>query len=536
MHTCANCHSFSRDGKTLGMDLDGPQNDKGMYAMVPVSRRCRSATQDVISWSSFRGQAPATSRVGFMSQVSPDGQYVVTTIERRGMTEGTAQQLLRGQFQGLPLPAGVLSDARHPGLVRPRDAAQLQPLPGADDPRYVQTNAVWSPDGKYLVFARAEAQGPLSAGPEAGRATPTIRTRPRSSTTSTGFPSTDGKGGEPEPIAGASHNGMSNSFPKVSPDGRWIVFVQCRNGQLMRPDSQLYIVPAAGGAARRMRCNTAADELLAQLLAQRPLAGVFLQEPLALHADVSDAPGREGNDSPAILIDNSTAANRAVNIPEFVNIPPDGMMKIDVPAAEFYRLYDIASALTRRGELEPAIAAWKKVLELDPANAQAHLNLGVALQVQGDLADGARHLQQAQLLDPGIGENQSEYGAAYFDREQFRAAVRDSACSDVMTYGTKLLAAAPDDEEAVKAVAACEEEQDRQHMRDALARSDYSTALALARKILAVDRDDKEAQETVRTCQPHAGEPLSQLTRPRPAGPAAAALGGEEDETQIDTS
>src|ERR1035437_7919854 len=31
LHTCANCHSFSRDGKTLGMDLDGPRNDKGMY-------------------------------------------------------------------------------------------------------------------------------------------------------------------------------------------------------------------------------------------------------------------------------------------------------------------------------------------------------------------------------------------------------------------------------------------------------------------------------------------------------------------------
>ena len=48
---------------------------------------------------------------------------------------------------------------------------------------------------------------------------------------------------------------MSNSFPKVSPDGRWIVFVQCRNGLLMRPDSQLYIVPAAGGKARRMRAT-----------------------------------------------------------------------------------------------------------------------------------------------------------------------------------------------------------------------------------------------------------------------------------------
>src|ERR1035438_9728767 len=36
MHTCANCHSFSRDGKTMGLDMDGPQNDKGLYALVSV--------------------------------------------------------------------------------------------------------------------------------------------------------------------------------------------------------------------------------------------------------------------------------------------------------------------------------------------------------------------------------------------------------------------------------------------------------------------------------------------------------------------
>ena len=38
---------------------------------------------------------------------------------------------------------------------------------------------------------------------------------------------------------------------------------------------------------------------------------------------------KDGNDSPAILMDNTTAANRAVNIPEFVNIPADGLMQID---------------------------------------------------------------------------------------------------------------------------------------------------------------------------------------------------------------
>src|SRR5204863_690303 len=69
-------------------------------------------------------------------------------------------------------------------------------------------------------------------------------------------PFNGGRGGTPERITGASQNGMSNNFPKVSPDGRWIVFVQNRNGLLMRPDSRLYIVPAQGGKARQMQCNT----------------------------------------------------------------------------------------------------------------------------------------------------------------------------------------------------------------------------------------------------------------------------------------
>ncbi len=56
--TCANCHSFSLDGKTLGLDVDGPQNDKGLYALVPVRREMSIRNEDLIRWSSFRGVAP----------------------------------------------------------------------------------------------------------------------------------------------------------------------------------------------------------------------------------------------------------------------------------------------------------------------------------------------------------------------------------------------------------------------------------------------------------------------------------------------
>ena len=195
----------------------------------------------------------------------------------------------------------------------------------------MHTNAVWSPDGKYLVFARAEARDAYPARRAAGR----VRQRSeRDADPVRPLPDSvqrRDRAARPEPIAGASRNGMSNSFPKVSPDGRWIVFVQARNGQLMRPDSQLYIVPAAGGAARRMRCNTPLMNswhsfspngrwLVFSSKSRSPYTQMFLT-----HID------EDGNDSPAILIENATAANRAVNIPEFVNIPPDGLLKIDAP-------------------------------------------------------------------------------------------------------------------------------------------------------------------------------------------------------------
>lgn len=114
-----------------------------------------------------------------------------------------------------------------------------------------------------------------------------------------------------------------------------------------------------------------------------------------------------------MLIENSTAANRAVNIPEFVNIPPSGMMKIGVPAAESYRLFDLASELTAMGELEEAITEWKKVLELDPGNAKVHNNLGEAPMWKEDLAEGTVHLQKARELDPNFNEAQSDFGIGF---------------------------------------------------------------------------------------------------------------------------
>src|ERR1017187_5355377 len=76
LHTCANCHSFSLDGKTMGLDVDGPRNDKGLYALAPVAKEMPISNQDVIRWSSFqedlgeKSSEPALKRFGFIDRKS----------------------------------------------------------------------------------------------------------------------------------------------------------------------------------------------------------------------------------------------------------------------------------------------------------------------------------------------------------------------------------------------------------------------------------------------------------------------------------
>ena len=228
---------------------------------------------------------------------------------------------------------------------------------------------------------------------------------------------------------------MSNSFPKVSPDGRWIVFVQARNGQLMRPDGQLYIVPSGGGQARRMRCNTPLMNswhsfspngrwMVFSSKARSPYTQMYLT-----HID------EDGNDSPAILIEDATAANRAVNIPEFVNLPDGGLEKIDVPAAEFYRLFDEAWELTETGDDRAAIEAWRQALALNPNDAKANSNFGVVLLRSGAAEAALRHMEKAIAADPGFVDGHNNLGLALAGANRMEEAVAEWRTAVVLDPG-----------------------------------------------------------------------------------------------------
>jgi len=363
---------------------------------VPVAPKMTIRNEDMISWSSFPTEAGSPVRVGFMSQVSPDGRFVVTTIRPPGAK--SSQFYYVANFKDYRF-LQVFYPTRGVLVWYDRVTKKLQPLPGADDPHFVQASAVWSPDGKYLIFARAEARDPNPPdGKMAAYANDPAEVPMQYDLYR--IPFNDGRGGKAEPIAGASQNGMSNSFPKISPDGKWMVFVQARNGLLMRPDSQLYIVPASGGQARRMNCNTPLMNswhsfspngrwLVFSSKSRSPYTQMFLT-----HIDA------EGKDTPAILIENSTAANRAVNIPEFVNMAPSGIEHIDTPAVDFYKQFDVAADLAKKGQYTAAIPEWTKAVAMSPEDARAHNNFGQTLAHAGKTQEAIAEYRKSIAAKP----------------------------------------------------------------------------------------------------------------------------------------
>lgn len=443
MHTCANCHSFSRDGKTMGMDMDGPRNDKGLYAVVPVQPQMTIRSEDMVNWNPTEERQFAANRVAFMSQVSPDGKYVLSMVTPTN--KAPENNYYVANFKDYRF-LQVFYPTR--GTLAWYDRATRMPhsLPGADDPRFVQTDGVWSPDEKYVVFARAEATDPYPPnGKMAARANDPNERQIKYDLYRVRF--NGGLGGLAERIEGASANGMSNSFPKVSPDGRWIVFVQCRNGQLMRPDSQLYIVPFEGGKARRLNANLSTMNswhswspngrwLVFSSKSRGPYTRMYLT-----HVD------EDGNDSPAIYIENVAAANRAVNIPEFVNIRADGMLKIATPAVDMYKQYDHATGLGEKGLDAAALAEWAALAKAHPDDARVQSNLGSEFAKTGKYQEAVAHFRSALDLNPQFNTVHGALAGALLKTgqtdealQQFQIAIETYPGSAEMynSYGTAL--------------------------------------------------------------------------------------------------
>ncbi len=322
---CASCHAFSSDGKWLSMEYNYG-NDNGAQFITPVRKEIFLKKEDFFTWSDFPSKGVIPPTRGLFGRMSPTGRYAAASVNEISyaavMNDIAYSQLFFPTF-------GVIA-------IYDSGSGSIQLLPGASDYSYVQANPTWSPDEKDLLFCRAKTKNELHS--DIRNVSTVFENRSIHQLNELynirfdlyRIPFNKGHGGIAEPLEGASDNGMSNYFPRYSPDGNWIVFTRSRSGIMLQPDSELWIIPAAGGEARRMQCNrnffnswhswsSSSRWLLFSSKANGPYTEIFLT-----HVD------KKGEDSPPVLLSRFNDPGYAANVPEFAPIHADAIRSIRI--------------------------------------------------------------------------------------------------------------------------------------------------------------------------------------------------------------
>jgi|WetSurMetagenome_2_1015567.scaffolds.fasta_scaffold00981_4 hypothetical protein len=386
---CGNCHSFSADGSTIGLDLDAGLRDKGGYFVSPIRDTILFNPDNYRSWSKIEKRRT----FGLFSKISPDGRYIVTTVKDRVVNKVFKfDQVDRVAFSQLFFPVnGHLA-------IYDRQTSILKELPGANFDKYVQTNAVWTPDGKSIVFSRADALPMDSDLYEINVQDNNLidqfveRKKPFKYSLCI-IPFNNGNGGLAEPIKGASDNGKSNYFPAVSPDGKWLIYCQAENYMLLMPDSRLYIVPLKGGRARKLKSNF---DSMNSWHSWSPNSKwiVYTSKGFGPYTDMLLTHIDEnGNSSIPVLVEKARVTYKVSNYPEFVNRRPEDTFVMEY---DYVELAHIRRAL-KAGDQEKAKQLFQKLESQKPfLFAEDCLELSDMLNKMGLPEDSKRYSELAK--------------------------------------------------------------------------------------------------------------------------------------------
>jgi len=395
MPTCISCHAFQ--GRRAGFHVRA-ETTRPSWVEGTIAPRTSLTTASAVA---FRRALPPAGlpTFGLFTALSPDGHRLVFTSH---------DDYVFGPTSDLAFSM-VLDPLRGRLAVHDRSTGSTRLLTGAADIDFVQTNPTFSPDGDTVVFARAAIadyrvpRDPLRCIAQARPLGMAERQAPLRRYDLYRMPFGDGLGGRAEPLVGASRNGMSNYFPRFSPDGRWIVFCRAPRGMALQPGSTLWIVPAGGGPARQLECNVGRMNswhcwapsgrwIVFVAKTKSPTSRLF-----AAHVD------ELGRSAPPLELTAFEVPGRSPNLPEFV-APAAGT--IDEFGTDFVDALDYATAARRHvenGRLQEASRELSRAQAIEPdAPITRYMAASIAMLRSAEAVAATTTTTAGRLAELGI--------------------------------------------------------------------------------------------------------------------------------------
>ncbi|MBN1360390.1 MAG: PD40 domain-containing protein [Sedimentisphaerales bacterium] len=223
-HGCLNCHSFvgnSPDVMTIGL---------------------RSATYGSYTLLARDGAVGKVGAKWGYTAWHPSGTLAVYSINKVRQFFQTAGTEVRDVLD--------LDSALVCYHVASQKAMCPEPL---SEPNRLETYPAWSPDGRHLYYCSA----PI-LWQDRDTVPPKDYDQVRYDLRRIPYEVETDHWGVPETVLSAEETGLSILLPRVSPDGRFLLFCMCRYGcfPIYQPSSDLYLMDLATGEYRKLEVNS----------------------------------------------------------------------------------------------------------------------------------------------------------------------------------------------------------------------------------------------------------------------------------------
>lgn len=213
---CVNCHSFA-GGSTESMMF----HIRGSVGGTMIKHG------DEIKKVNLKQEK--TLSAGVYPSFHPSGDYIAYSTNK-----------IEQYFHANPGKSIEVMDRRSDLIVYSINSGEVTHVPGTRGDQYMETFPSWSPDGSYLYFSRSKAQAD------------TPFDSIRYDIYRIAFNPEEALFGDPEPVVNVSDKHQSASFPRISPDGKYLLYTVHNYGTfpIWHKEADLYLMNLSSGETR----------------------------------------------------------------------------------------------------------------------------------------------------------------------------------------------------------------------------------------------------------------------------------------------